>query len=112
MRICDSLHTYSASLPLRKQMLIRVHDARLNMEATYYYKNFYSSSFAQPLPEAHRLEAMNAMINANENGRLYCTLALLLNSRFCWQNQDHFDLQFSIGARSRRRARASGQSMN
>ena len=43
------------------------------------------------------------------------------HSRFCWQNQDHFDLQFSIGARAARRragararvrARASGRSMN
>ena len=31
------------------------------------YRNFNSSSFAQPLPEAQRLEAMNAKVyNANE----------------------------------------------
>ena len=42
-----------------------------------YYRNFYSSSFAQPLPVAQRLEALNAKINANELA-LYCTLALIL----------------------------------
>ena len=42
-----------------------------------YYRNFYRSSFAQPLPEAQRLEAMNAKINANVMV-LYCTLALIL----------------------------------
>ena len=45
-----------------------------------YYRNFYSSSFAQPLPEAQRLEAMNGKINANELALycMYCTLALIL----------------------------------
>ena len=65
-RLCNAnmlFSPYYASLPLQKQMLIP--DARLNMEATYYYKNFYSSCFAQPRPEAQRLEAMNAKINAN-----------------------------------------------
>ena len=50
-----------------------------------YYRNFYSSSFAQPLPEAQRLETMNAKINTNELA-LYCTLADIdSHSRFCWQ---------------------------
>ena len=46
---------------------------------------------------------------------LYCTLALtrtVVLTRtvdFCWQNQNHFDLQFSIGARAWARARASGR---
>ena len=69
-----------------------------------YYKNFYSSNFAQPLPEAQRLEAMNARINANELA-LYTGFNIDLHSRFCWQNQNHFGLQFSIGARARARAK-------
>ena len=42
-----------------------------------YYRNFYSSSFAQPLLETQRLKAMHARIKANELA-LYCTLASIL----------------------------------
>ena len=39
----------------------------MKLKLTIEPRNFYSSSFAQPLPEAQRLEAMNAKVyNANE----------------------------------------------
>ena len=44
---------------------------------------------------------MNAKINAFANElALYTGINIDSHSRFCWQNQDHFDLQFSIGAGS------------
>ena len=49
------LYILTASLPLRKRLL--------RIEADYKepaYRNFYSSSFEQPLPETQRIEAMNA----------------------------------------------------
>ena len=80
------------------------------------YINFYSSSFAQPLRDVQRLEAMSANVyNANELAVTtvqYCTLALTdidSHSHFSWQNQNHFDLQFSIGAPARARAPGAGQ---
>ena len=41
-------------------------ELKLTMEPAY--RNGYSSSFAQPLPEAQRIEAMNA--------KVYCTMPI------------------------------------
>ena len=56
------------------------------------YRNFYSSSFAQPLPEAQRLEAMYAKVYKCQwiGIVLYTGINIDSHSRFCWQNQDHF----------------------
>ena len=58
-----ALHTFRLWFSLclfaaAKRMLIL--ELKLTMEPAY--RNFYSSSFAQPLPEAQQLQAMNAIV--------------------------------------------------
>ena len=55
---------FSAFLPLQKFIWP---DSRIEADIRTAYLNFYSLSFAQPLSEAQRFEAMNAKIyNDNE----------------------------------------------
>ena len=70
-----------------------------------YYRNFYSSSFAQPLPKEQRLEDMNSKLNVNELA-LYYTLALILTRTVVFAGKIKVDLEFSIVINMRARARA------
>ena len=74
-------------------------ELKKTMESVYTIE--ISIGFAQlfVLPQAKRIETMNAKQYYSNELALYCRLALILTcSRFGLQNQNHFDLQFYICA--------------